>query len=373
VSVVSAAARRRWAVVVAGTALLVAAPSLAAAAVSVANRPASVPAPASLVRRALASASVAHQGLAESRGTLGLPDVRQFGEVAALLGSTTRERVWWQDAGHWRVAQLLSTGEQDAYAAGDGTIVSWDYERNLRRTTFGAGSVRLPRVDDLAPPQAARRLLAALDPADRLSAVAGRRIAGIQGAGLRVVPASASSTIGSVDVWVDPASGLPLALTVRDRGGAIAFETSFLDVALTRPSDSDTAVPASPGARLDSADAPDIIALVDRYERALLPQRLAGQPRTPGVLRGTATYGQGLARFVVVPLPPGPASDVLDAARLRAPVEDVTGGQLVTLDTGVVTATVALGNTGSSYLVAGLVTRDVVRAAGRQLLAGAAS
>jgi hypothetical protein len=132
-------------------------------------------------------------------------------------------------------------------------------------------------------------------------------------------------------------------------------------------------VPASPGARLESADAPDIIALVDRYERALLPQRLAGQPRTPGVLRGTATYGQGLARFVVVPLPPGPASDVLDAARLRAPVEDVTGGQLVTLDTGVVTATVALANTGSSYLVAGLVTRDVVRAAGRQLLAGAAS
>src|SRR4051794_34146347 len=65
-SVVTAAARRRWAIVVAGTAFLVAAPSLASAAVSLATRPASVPAGATLLRRVLASASVAHQGLAES-------------------------------------------------------------------------------------------------------------------------------------------------------------------------------------------------------------------------------------------------------------------------------------------------------------------
>jgi hypothetical protein len=365
-SVVTAAARRRWAVVIAGTALLVAAPSLAGAAVSVATSPTSVPAPGALLRRALASASVAHQGLAESRGTLGLPDVRQFGDVAALLGSTTRARVWWQDADHWRVARLTATGEQDVYAPGVDMVVTWDYERDLVRTVIGTDVVRLPRVDDLLPPQAARRLLGHLGMDDVVSSLPVRRIAGHTAAGLRVVPASSKRTVGAVDVWVDAGSGLPLALTVRDRRGATAFDTGFLDVDVAEPVPADVEVPTPPGARLEVADAPDVIAVVDRYVPLTLPAQLAGEPRTPGVIRGTATFGRGLTRFVVIPLPPGTAGDVLDAAKLRAPVEDVTGGQLVVLDAGVVTAAIAVGRT--SYLVAGLVTRDVVRAAARELL-----
>jgi hypothetical protein len=366
-SVVTAAARRRWAVVVAGIALLAVAPSLAAAALSVAGRPASAPGPAGLLRRVLTSASVAHQGLAESRGTLGLPDVRQFGDVAALLGSTTRERVWWQDADHWRVARLTATGEQDLYAPADETIVTWDYERNLRRTVVGTDVVRLPRVDDLLPPQAARRLLGHLGMDDVVSSLPARQVAGHAALGLRVVPASPKRTIGAVDVWADAGSGLPLALTVRDRSGATAFETAFLDVDLTRPTATDIEVPTPLDARLEVADAPDVVALVDRYARRPLPAQLAGQPRTPGVVSGTATFGQGVTRFVVIPLPPGPAGDVLDAAKLRAPVEDVTGGQLVVLDAGVVTSAIAVGGR-RSYLVAGLVTADVVRAAGQELL-----
>jgi hypothetical protein len=369
VSVVTAAARRRWAVVVAGTALLVAAPSLGAAAVSVATRPASAPAPDAVLRRVLTSASVAHQGLAESRGSLGLPDVRQFGDVAGLLGSTTRMRVWWQDADRWRVARLTATGEQDVYAPTADTVVTWDYERNTRRTVIGRDEIRLPRVDDLLPPQAARRLLGHLGMDDRLSALPARRIAGHAALGLRVVPASPKRTIGAVDVWADAGSGLPLALAVQDRNGVVAYETTFLDVDVARPPDADIDVPTPMSARLETADAPDVVAAVDRYARLPLPARLAGEPRTPGIVRGTATFGRGLARFVVIPLPPGPAGDVLDAARLRAPVQDVTGGRLAVLDSGVVTAAVAVGDD-TSYLVAGLVTTDVVRDAAQELLRG---
>jgi hypothetical protein len=307
--------------------------------------------------------------LAESRGSMGLPDVRQFGDVAALLGSTTRARVWWQDADRWRVARLTATGEQDVYAPGADTVLTWDYERNLRRTVVGTDVVRLPRADDLLPPQAARRLLGHLGMDDAVSLLPARRIAGRPAPGLRVVPASPKRSIGAVDVWIDAGSGLPLAMTVRDRGGATAFETSFLDVDITRPTDTDVQVPTPPGARLETADAPDVIALVDRYARLRPRGQLAGEPRTPGIATGTATFGRGLTRFVVIPLPPGPADDVLDAAKLRAPVEDVDGGQLVVLDAGVVTAAIAVGG-GRSYLVAGLVAPDVVRAAGRELLRG---
>lgn len=205
---------------------------------------------------------------------------------------------------------------------------------------------------------------------DRVTTLDGRRIASREAAGLRVVPGSAESTIGSVDVWLDAPSGLPLAVAVRDRRGGVAYESSFLDVDFTTPAPADIAAPLPEGARTEVREAPDIVALVDRYARRRLPSVLAGEPRTPGVVRGTATYGQGLARFVVVPLPPDPAEDVLDAARLRAPVKQVPGGRLVVLDAGIVTAAVAVSDVGGrDYLIAGLVTPSVMTSAGQALLA----
>ena len=370
VSVVSGSARRRWAAVVAGTALVLSVPTLADAASSVLARAGSqAPSPAALLRRALDSRGVAHSGLAESRGTLGLPDVRRFGDVAALLGSTTRARVWWQAPDDWRVAQLVAGGERDVYSYEPGTIVTWDYERNVQRTTTGIDGTRLPRVDDLLPPQAARRLLGSADPADAVTALPSRHLAGHEADGLRVTPASAQTTIGAVDVWVEPGSGLPLAVRVTDRRGVVAFDSAFLDLELGAPAAEDVAIPSPPGARLESGEAPDLVALVDRYARRGLPPSVAGEPRTPGVLRGTATYGRGFARFVVVPLPGGPAGDILDAARLRTKVQDVTGGQVAVLASGVVTAAIAVSSAGQgAFLVAGLVSPQLVQTAAKDLL-----
>ncbi len=373
-------ALQRWAAVLAGAVLIVASPSIAGGVASALSREPSV-APAELLQRALRSAAVPHTGLAESRGSLGLPDVQRFGDVAALLGGTTRARVWWASTGSWRVARLLPSGEQDLYAVGENLTVSWDYERNRQRTTVGTDAVRLPRVDDLLPPQAARRLLGALGPDDRVTAAPGRRIAGQDAAGLRVVPASGDATLGAVDVWLDAAGGLPLAVAVRDRAGGTAFESAFLGVELRAPAAADVAVPTPEGARIETGDVPDLVALVDRYARSAFPGTLAGRGRVAGVLAspsgagqdqeqgGTATYGSGLARFVVVPLPPGPAYDVLDAVRLRTTVDDVPGGRLGVLTSGVVTAAVAVRDGGQdSYLLAGLVTRDLLTAAAKDLL-----
>jgi hypothetical protein len=362
---------RRWAIVVAAAVLIVAAPTLAGGVAGAVSRADAPPPPAELLQRALRSATVPHQGLVESRGSLGLPDVRGFGDVAALLGSTTRARVWWSSPDGWRVARLLATGEQDLYGIGGGTLVRWDYERNVRRTTIGADTVRLPRVDDLLPPQAARRLLAALAPTDRVTAGPSRRVAGIQAAGLHVVPGSPDSTVGVLDVWVDPGSGLPLAVAVRDRGGLTALETSFLDVDLRAPARAELPPPVPQDARIEVGNAPDLVSLVDPYSRQGFPWALAGRRRAVGVLRGTATYGTGLARFVVIPLPPGAAGDVLDAMRLRTKVEEVPAGEVAVIDAGIVTAGVAVGSGGQgTYLLAGLVTRDLLTAAAKDLLAG---
>jgi hypothetical protein len=193
-------------------------------------------------------------------------------------------------------------------------------------------------------------------------------VAGIEAAGLHVVPGSPDSTVGALDVWVDPASGLPLAVAVRDRSGATALESSFLDVDLRRPATVDLAPPMPQDARVEVGEAPDLVSLVDGSPRGF-PWALAGRRRAVGVQHGTATYGTGLARFVVIPLPPGTEDDVLDAMRLRTKIEDVPAGQLAVIDSGIVTAGVAVsGYRQGSWLLAGLVTRDLLRAAGKDLL-----
>src|SRR4051794_4054280 len=146
---------RRWAAVSAGTAAVVAAPVLWL------GRPAPDPqvGTAAVLRAPRASASVPFSGFAETRGNLGLPDLPRLGSVAALLGSTTRERVWWGGAGDWRVDTVNATGETGTYSVG-GILHTWDYERRASRQVVIPTPVRLPRADDLLPPPAPRRPLA---------------------------------------------------------------------------------------------------------------------------------------------------------------------------------------------------------------------
>ena len=60
--------------------------------------------------------------------------------------------------------------------------------------------------------------MAAIGPADRVTPIAARRVAGRPAAGLRIVPASAASTIAHAELWIDEARGLPLAVDVTAEG-----------------------------------------------------------------------------------------------------------------------------------------------------------
>ncbi len=117
-----------------------------------------------------------YEGLAESRSTLGLPDIARLGSVAALLGGTTRTRVWWSAADSWRVDVLTTGGEQGTYAqpgSGVGDVVEWDFGRNEIVNILGGTGVRLPRADDLVAPTAARRLLTGVGVKDPVLATDG--------------------------------------------------------------------------------------------------------------------------------------------------------------------------------------------------------
>jgi hypothetical protein len=371
VGVVRRATAGRWAVALGGTVAIGLLPSaLAALPANGSGRT-----PRQIVAEARASAPISHEGYAETTGSLGLPDLPQLGEVAALLGGTTHARVWWRSPTAWRVDRVTATGESDTYAW-RGKLHTWDFESNRLRTILSESPVRLPRIDDLLPPQAARRVLGGISRDDQLSALPAKRIAGRSADGVRIVPVATDTTVGRIDLYVDSASGLPLSLLLYPRGSShAALSSRFLDIRLGRPGSS-VLTPRRPSrAPIEPVTVPDLAAAIDVFAPFDLPARLGSFERSRDLLSlgGTATYGVGLARFIVMPLTPELGQSALAAATDGGGVPlTIFGGTAVQIGTPLLNAVIAhskpesgppLDQRGRSYLVAGLVGADTLTAA----------
>ncbi|HEU0103108.1 MAG TPA: hypothetical protein VFR07_12395 [Mycobacteriales bacterium] len=303
--------------------------------------------------RVRASASVGWSGTSESRSGLALPDVRDLGDLPALLGGTVRTRVWWRDPGSWRVDEQRLTGEQDVIVDG-GVTTTWTSADQAVEQLMGELPVRLPRAADLIAPVLGRRLAGSPDTV--LSRLPSRRVAGVSAAGLRLVPRDpASSTVASVDMWADPDTGLPLQVELRAAGQERpVLTTLLLDLDRRAPEPERMLFSYPRGATVAFDEAPDIAAQVDRAVPYILPRRLAGADRqvVPGLeqVRGVGTYGEGLSAFAVVPLP----RDVAD--RLTARLAAAGGPRL---STPLVNALV--GTTPRrTYLLVGSVPQEVL-------------
>jgi hypothetical protein len=294
-------ARRRWSAVVCGTVVLCALPGIMAA----------LPVPGSgisaqtLRARILASARLPYQGYAESTVDLGLPVLPGLQSVTRLFDGTTDQYVWYLSPGHWRADGLTAAGENDVYQVCR-VSYQWNYSHNLLTRIAGAQPVRLPRSADLLPPALARRLLALAGPADRFSRLPSIRVAGVNAAGLRLVPASPSTTIGAIDIWADPADGLPVRVQILGRGlGRPVLTADFLELSRQRPAYSTVIPHPAPGVDVVTARLPDLNGILDGGRTPPLPPLLAGLHRIaiPDGLAGVSAYGSGLTRFALLPLP----------------------------------------------------------------------
>jgi hypothetical protein len=278
----------RWLVLLGAVALLAAVPAVVAAL----PVPAPPISPAELLARVRGSAAAPYQGYAESRASLGLPDLPVVGRQTALLGGITRIRAWVASPTLWRVDELTAIGEDDLYHDESGTL-EWNSGSNRVQRTVGDPVVRFARPADLLPPELGRRLAAAATP-DEARPLPPRRIAGVEAAGLRITPRSPTTTVGRVDLWADPSSGLPVRveLTARGGGGPIIV-TSFLDLRQRAPELSTVRFEVPPDARVDFDDAPDLARAVERFSPFVLPDSLAGSPRRTRVASAASTYGRG--------------------------------------------------------------------------------
>lgn len=350
----------RWALVLAGTLVLISLPVLRA------SLPAGDDLPGlgadALVAAVRASADVPHRGYAVSSGTLAVPELLQAGALDDLLSTTRRLRVWWAAADRFRVDDLGPATERSTYADPGG---SWDWDPSRRQATrvVGEPGVRVPRNADVLPDDLGRRLLGAVLPGEA-TRLPPRRVAGRTALGVRVAPADERTTVATVDVWADRETGLPLQVEVTARGQTRPSLTSrYLEVDLGPPDPEVLELRLTDDTEVRVTDAPDVAAQADAAAPYLLPPTLAGLPRSDriGVLGGTsgvATYGEGLGAFVVLPLPRRIAADV--RSRLGPPFAETTDvGELVTTPL----AGLAVGGERPTWLVAGTVDREILTAA----------
>jgi hypothetical protein len=367
-TVVAGQARRRWSVVLAVVVVLTAVPVL------LAHRPvpATGVAPAALRDRIAASAAQPYQGYAQSAGALGLPALPNLEQVTALVSGTTEMRVWRGAPDRWRVDVLGPGTEQGLYQL-PGEQYLWDYGESQLTRIVGEQPLRLPRAADLTPPELVRRMLS-LAAGDRLEQLPGKRIAGMVGAGMRIVPVAPGTTVAHIDVWADPASGLPLQAEITARGARRpVFVTRFLEVSLTVPA---AAVldPPAPGPGIGSAttSAADVLAALDRWDSLTPPDSLAGFPRQDSVagVPVVGVYGTGLARFVALGLPGRLGDDVFGNAARWGRRLTVPGGEAVLITAGLLNVLAVRAE--RTYLVTGFVDAPLLERVAADLAGGTA-
>ncbi|MGK5171356.1 transcriptional regulator [Geodermatophilus sp. CPCC 205761] len=354
---------RRWAVVGALVGTLVALPSLVAA---LPADDADVPA-AELRDAVLASADVGFSGFAVSAGGLSLPVTDQLTGVADLLSDRTTMRVWWRGPTENRVDVLTAAGETGVHRDPGGTW-TWEYE-GLAAVRGGPGALALPAAPDLLPAPLGRRLLS--EAADgELSRIGARRVAGREALGVRLVPAEPASSVARVDVWVDPATGLPLQVEVVAAGAArAALDTRFLDLDLAVPPAAVVAFTPPPEASVGTApDTDDLLAEAGRRAmRVPLPGELAGLPRRPleGVPPAVGVYGRGVTLLAVAPVSPRLAGGLRRA--LRGSPDAVVDELGARLSAGPLGLMVVDRPRGGAYVLTGTVTLDALAEAAAAL------
>jgi hypothetical protein len=271
--------------------------------------------PATLRARILDSAHQPYQGYAEINGSLQLPELPNLADLTALLTTTTRVRTWYAAPDRWRFAVVSPVGERDVYGTPEGEF-TWDYGANQLTRLVGEVAVRIPRAGDLTPPDLAQRVLTAAQD-DPVTALPARRIAGIDAPGLRLTPRDPDTTVGHVDIWADPDTGVPLAVEVTAREKTRPVLTSrMIEFDATAPPE-DVLTPTRPaGSGYGVVAARGINDALGALGRARPPFQLAGrdlrQADAAGV-RGVGVYGTGLSAFIAVPVPGDIGGRALDA------------------------------------------------------------
>jgi outer membrane lipoprotein-sorting protein len=321
---------------------------------------------AELAGRIQQSADVGWSGFVETSGTLQVPDNDSFATLAQLLGENTRLRAWWRSADDWRIDRIRSTGETDLFRQGKG-MVRWVFESETA-TYSPVSKIRLPDASDLLPPTFARLLLQDVQESE-LSRLPARRIAGVDAPGLRLTPQDTVSTVGHVDIWADPVSGLPLQVQLYGVGEQRPVITTTLrQLKLGAPAETTTHFSLPEGVRVAYEPSVDVAAAANAFAPYDLPPSLAGLSSRNGMDPGAVgVYGRGPTTLIALPLRGQVARPLRQQLQDRGDARTTDVGTLVPVGPVELLITPYRGR-GGSFLLAGTVTSETLQQAAAELL-----
>ena len=185
-------------------------------------------------------------GTVQQRSELGLPELPSTGagtdsETASALDLLTGDhdaRVWSAGEGKSRVAILDATAERDVVANGR-SVWLWDSKANTaEHVTFAGSTPARPSTPASVstPAEAAEALLAKADSTTAITVGDPQRVAKRDAYTLVLTPKTSATTVGSVRIAVDAATGMPLDVQVIARGASSpAFETAFTAISYSVP------------------------------------------------------------------------------------------------------------------------------------------
>lgn len=285
---------------------------------------------------ATSSSVKALSGTVSQSSDLGLPALpttgagsdSQAADALNLLTGSHTFRVFASGRSDRRVQVLDSSAERDVVQHGT-SIWSYDSAKNeADHITIDTSKLPAERrhsdaTGAVTPDQAAKQLLAELAPTSTVTTDTNARVAGRDSYVLKIVPKTTATTVGSVEVAVDAATGLPLRVQVVPRGTTSpAVSIGYTAISYATPAASTFLFTAPKGATVHTSTAPKHSIV---YRGSYTP--LKGTTAT-AVPKPTVT-GTGWASVITVPKGTVPASVTASPLYSQATTA-VSGGRALT-------------------------------------------
>lgn len=270
--------------------------------------------PAELLAKARTAQVPALSGTVSLTSNLGLPSLGSLAglgggsanTVTSLLAGTHSAQVWINGADHVRIATSAPLAETNWIRNGADL---WSYDSATQRVIHATIAADQPTPDATpttsapdpaheTPAEFAKELLDEVTPSTSVTVDANRSVAGRAAYQLVLTPKVDVSTVKSVTIAVDAATGLPLDVTVRAAStGDVALEFGFSDVSFDAPSSSTFAFTPPPGSTVKEASNPS--ALLDPAQGDARRHRRSGADATGSAITPPTDTGTGAAPQII--------------------------------------------------------------------------
>jgi outer membrane lipoprotein-sorting protein len=201
--------------------------------------------PATLLAGMDRSTSPAFSGTVVQHADLGLPDISGIGggrgssDLSSLVTGSHTMRVWYDGPQKVRLALLGTLGESDLIR-NDNQLWSWSSQKNqvthYALPTDKSGKTQKPLSEPMTPGDAAKKILAAVNPTTKVTTDGTISVAGRSAYELVIAPRDTRSTIGKIEVAVDSKTYSALRVQIYAKNAhKPALEVGFTQVSFGKP------------------------------------------------------------------------------------------------------------------------------------------